>query len=168
MSVISEQRKLGDSFRGCRYCKRAGHEEQNCFKKMRDEGRPIPNRVQQANPPTRQNPQGRLYAIMSPKDANPNPNLIEGTTFIQNFPIVLLFDCGATISFISNFIVERLNLELKYTKELITVASPQGNMIELNKYYEHPITIADVDIPVDLVKVNMKGFDVILGMDWLD
>ncbi|XP_058068245.1 uncharacterized protein LOC131217349 [Magnolia sinica] len=161
-----EDKRPRDSCPGCGYCQKLGHDMKNCYKKMRDEGRPVPSQKQPFGPSAPQKSQGRLYAMRSPEDADTTSGLIEGTTTIRDTPVVLLFDCGATMSFISSSIVERLNLELKRTKETITVASPLGKVVELNKYCEGcPITIAGLVIPVNLVIINMKCFDVILGTD---
>ncbi|XP_058099770.1 uncharacterized protein LOC131244133 [Magnolia sinica] len=165
----TEDKKSRDSRPRCSYCQKLGHDIKNCYKKMRDEGCPVPSQKQPFGPSAPQKSQGRLYAMRSPEDADTTSGLIEGTATIQDIPIVLLFDCGATMSFISSSIVERLNLELKRTKETIIMALSLGKVVELSKYCENcPITIAGLVIPVNLVITNMKCFDVILGMDWMD
>ncbi|XP_058103457.1 uncharacterized protein LOC131247029 [Magnolia sinica] len=77
-----EDKTPRDSRPGCGYCQKLGHDMKNCYKKMRDEGRPVPSQKQSFGPSAPQKSQGRLYAMRSPKDTDAASGLIEGTATI--------------------------------------------------------------------------------------
>ena len=80
----------------------------------------------------------------------------------------MLFDYGASHSFIVASVVIELGLEVKALEEHLYVSSPLGirariGMICLGCELE----ISGILLTVDLRVMNMSEFDVILGMDWL-
>jgi len=63
-----------------------------------------------------------------------------------------------------------LQLNLKQNKEWenYRISFPNGQVIECPVLYKHvPIVIAKHEFPRDLIQLDMSGFDIILGMDWL-
>ena len=97
-----------------------------------------------------------------------SPNLIQGTCYIKNFPLVVLFDSGATHSFISNDSVKRLELGMSELPFKLSVITPIGKSI-LTSYacLNCPIRVQNKMSTIHLVELPLKGIDVILGMDWL-
>ncbi|XP_062176061.1 uncharacterized protein LOC133881117 [Alnus glutinosa] len=80
----------------------------------------------------------------------------------------ILFDSGATHSFISSAYVKLCQLSTELLDESICVATPVGDTVTCRKCVDNcPIIIEGRKLPARLAVFSMLGFDVILGMDWL-
>ena len=79
----------------------------------------------------------------------------------------VLFDTGATMSFISSSFVSRIGLSASsVVKSLITLTS--GEEYPCNREFRDiPIVISRCELQANLKEFPMIEFDVILGMDWL-
>ena len=89
--------------------------------------------------------------------------------FIDGHPAVFLQDCGATGNFISAAFVARHNL--------VTRGSPSGEIITLADGSQQKagstvdaasVRIGSYTDSIDFVSLPLVGYDVILGMPWLD
>src|SRR6266498_3006032 len=88
------------------------------------------------------------------------------------FPIessygTILFDSGATHSFISASFVAQNNLHTTLMKNPMIVSTPGGKMKTQKLCPRVNINIRGVDFPSGLIVLKSNGLDVILGMDWL-
>lgn len=91
-----------------------------------------------------------------------------GTLLIRFEPVRLLFDSGATHSFIVENCVDRLGLVCDLECEPFVVALPNGDkLVGTRGLKEFPILIGDREWVVDLIAINMLHYNIILGMDWL-
>ena len=80
----------------------------------------------------------------------------------------VLFDTGATHSFISASCANALGLKTKRVENLLLIESPMGTNSRVDRICKGcVITLADRALNVDLRILDMTGYDVILGMDWL-
>ena len=80
----------------------------------------------------------------------------------------VLIDTGASHSFVSAAFASVLELELAQLASPICVVSPlRGELILKQGVRGCDIEVDDHRIPFSFVVMPMKGFDVILGMDWL-
>ena len=80
----------------------------------------------------------------------------------------VLFDTGATHSFISASCANALGLKSKRVENLLLIESPMGTNARVDRICKGcVITLADRAFNVDLRILDMTGYDVILGMDWL-
>ncbi|XP_019183692.1 PREDICTED: uncharacterized protein LOC109178486 [Ipomoea nil] len=93
--------------------------------------------------------------------------LVTGTFLVNHVPAVVLFDSGATNSFISSAMVDEFGwLPTSQRKMSIQLAS--GRLIDYKDILEGlPVEISGVTFPGDFIKIELEGMDVILGMDWL-
>ena len=79
----------------------------------------------------------------------------------------MLFDSGASHSFISASIMIELGLEVEALEPLY-VSSPIGIKARIGMIcHGFELEISEILLIVDLRVINMSEFDVILGMDWL-
>ncbi|XP_058079941.1 uncharacterized protein LOC131228127 [Magnolia sinica] len=134
------------------------------------QNRPSPSIPQgQGNHPNRQQPlRARVYSISSKENLKENNNVVKGMIETHGTSIFVLFDSGATLSFISSSLVSRLRLKSEILYKQILVESPIGKSIILDKICKSiPLMIGDIPILANLIKMSMAGYDVILGMDWL-
>jgi hypothetical protein len=139
---------------GCFNCKETGHIARNCPKKD------TPTAV--ATP----KPKGKIF-VMSRADAEAHPDVITGTFHISDVPVLILFDTGASMSFISPPCALRTSL-VAHTSESTPITMPSGEILSCSSVYSDvPISIAGSILPATLVQFPLAEFDVILGMDWL-
>jgi hypothetical protein len=110
---------------------------------------------------------GKVYSLDG-KKAQANEDLIGGTCFLGQNPVNVLFDCGASCSFISFQCVEALQLSVSLLNPPMKVTTATDGSIVANYVCENcPITVSSKTYYIDLVCLPMKQLDVILGMDWL-
>ena len=111
-------------------------------------------------------PAGRVN-VMSREELEEMGNVVTGTFLILSQPVYVLFDSGASLSFVSAECVKKLNL-LKSETCNLPIALASGEIVACSTLYRNcPIEFCGVELPADLIKFSMKEFDVILGMDWL-
>ena len=80
----------------------------------------------------------------------------------------MLFDYGASHSFISASVVIELGLEVETLEEPLYVSSPLGIRARIGMICRgYELEISGTLLTVDLRIIDMSKFDVILGMDWL-
>ncbi|XP_042035241.1 uncharacterized protein LOC121781584 [Salvia splendens] len=86
-----------------------------------------------------------------------------------NTPVMLLFDTGASHSFISAHCVTTLKLDTKESEHRMEVVSPVGGRIEISRTCSNlEITLGELKVVADNLSVMiMWDVDIILGMDWL-
>ncbi|MQL69524.1 hypothetical protein Taro_001788 [Colocasia esculenta] len=172
--VKMEDRQLSEN---CKFCDKPGHRAEECWKKLgaclRCGGRDhrIPNCPMMKDQPGRaQNAprrQGRLNAIIE-ADLPEEGGMVEGTISIHSQPAFVLIDTGAAYSFISTTFAATLPVKPVPLKSKISVASPLGSESELTHYLPKCETIiGGHNLPADLICLDMKGYDAILGVDWL-
>jgi hypothetical protein len=85
----------------------------------------------------------------------------------SSHPATILFDSGASHSFISSIFVAKHSLPIATMKHTMLVSSPGGEMRTKHICPAVSITIRGVDFPSNLIILDSKGIDIILGMDWL-
>jgi hypothetical protein len=86
---------------------------------------------------------------------------------VNNTSAVVLFDSGASYSFISAAYVGKHNLPLALLRCQMIVSSPGGDMPAKQLCPKVNLKIRGVDFVVNLIVLESKGIDVILGIDWL-
>ena len=80
----------------------------------------------------------------------------------------MLFDSGASHSFITASVVIELGLEVETLEEPLYVSSPLGIREMTGMICRGcELEISGILLTVDLRVMDMSKFDVILGMDWL-
>jgi hypothetical protein len=93
------------------------------------------------------------------------PDMVIGTFFINNTSTVVLFDSGASHSFISAAYVEKHNLPIALLRCQMIVSSLLGDMPTRQLCPKVNLKIWGVDFVANLIVLESKGIDVILGMD---
>jgi hypothetical protein len=101
------------------------------------------------------------------EEAQEAPNVVIGMFLISDTSAVMLFNSGASHSFISATYVEKHNLTLTLLRCQMIVSSPGGDMPARQLCPKVNLKIRGVDFVTNLIVLESKGIDVILGMDWL-
>ncbi|TYK11035.1 DNA/RNA polymerases superfamily protein [Cucumis melo var. makuwa] len=111
--------------------------------------------------------QGKVYA-MTQQEAEDAPDVITGTILICNVPADVLFDPGATHSFVSCTFMTKLNRMLKPLSEGLAIYTPVGDVLLVNEVLRNcEILVECISLLVDLLPLELQMLDVILGMDFL-
>ena len=111
--------------------------------------------------------QGRVYAITPSAESADHP-VIQGTFFLSCLWARVLFDSGASHSFIAASVVIELGLEVEALEEPLYVNSPPGNRAGIGMICRGcELETSRILLTVDLRVMDMSEFDIILGMDWL-
>jgi hypothetical protein len=101
------------------------------------------------------------------EEAQEAPNVVIGMFLINDTSVVVLFDSGASHSFISAAYVGKHNLPLALLRCQMIVSSPVGDMPARQLCPMVNLKIKGVDFVANLIVLESKAIDVILGMDWL-
>jgi hypothetical protein len=95
------------------------------------------------------------------------PDMVIGMFFVNDTSAIVLFDSGASHSFISATYVEKHNLPIALLRCQMIVSSLGGDMPARQLCLKVNLKIRGVDFVVNLIVLESKGIDIILGMDWL-
>jgi hypothetical protein len=116
---------------------------------------------------TRQNYVRRKVNHVAMEEAQEALDVVIGTFSVNDISAVVLFDSRASDSFISATYVEKHNLAIALLRCQMIVSSPGGDMPARQLGPKVNLKIRGVDFVANLIVLESKGIDVILGMDWL-
>ena len=94
--------------------------------------------------------------------------MIQSTFLLSRLWERVLFDSGASYSFIVASCVRDLVFGVETLEEPLHVSSPLGARVRINKICQGcESEISMIQLTMDLRVMDMSEFEVILGMDWL-
>jgi predicted aspartyl protease len=93
--------------------------------------------------------------------------MLTGTFSIRDHPVRILFDSGATHSFISESLLSKLGLHSCHTKDSFVVATAGGRIFSNTITKAVPLQLGRKTLLTNLILLGLGGLDVILGMNWL-
>jgi hypothetical protein len=99
------------------------------------------------------------------EEAQEAPDVVIGMFLVSDISVVVLFDSRASHSFISTAFVRKHNLPLALLKCQLIVSSPGGDMPGRQLCPKVNLKIRGVDFSANLIVLESKGIDVILGID---
>ncbi|GAU10058.1 hypothetical protein TSUD_423720, partial [Trifolium subterraneum] len=110
---------------------------------------------------------GKVFALNG-EGADQVDNLIRGTCFIHDTPLIAIIDTGATHSFISRDCMKRLNIPVYEMSGCMNIETPaSGSVITRLVCRNCPVSVFGIHFGMDLVCIPLSGIDVIFGMNWL-
>ena len=86
---------------------------------------------------------------------------------VATHPAVLLFDSGASHTFINRTFVVKHQIPIGETKEKFYIQSPGGRMCTQEVVYGVPVELGGHTFPTNMIILKDQDIDVILGMNWL-
>jgi hypothetical protein len=101
------------------------------------------------------------------EDAKAAPDVIIGMILVIDNNVIMLFDSGASHSFVAANFVQKHNLLLSMLKNWMMVSSPRGDMHARHVSPKVRILIRRVEFLPNLIVLESREIDVILRMDWL-
>jgi hypothetical protein len=111
--------------------------------------------------------QGKLnFTAMS--DIPEGASVLTGTFSINDTPVKILFDSGATHSFISEKLLSKLGLKGSHTTSAYKIITPGGQITSNILICGVCLGLGSEIIPTNLIVINLVGMDVILGMEWMN
>ena len=111
--------------------------------------------------------QARVYAVTQ-QDADAAPDVVTGIISILDHDAYTLVDPEATHSFASKHFLDRLQIKTQPLEGRMRVSLPTGDLLFSNRVIrDSRILIRGQEFPANLVPLDMRDFDVVLGMDWL-
>jgi predicted aspartyl protease len=95
------------------------------------------------------------------------PNVVIGTFMVNTHPATVLFDTGATHSFITQSFVEHHGIHTSTLKRCMLVSSSGGQLRSHIFCPRVSVAIRGVEFSANLMVLGTKGIDVISGMETL-
>ncbi|WVZ80919.1 hypothetical protein U9M48_028353, partial [Paspalum notatum var. saurae] len=110
--------------------------------------------------------QGKVNHVTA-ESAAEAPNVVLGTFLVNSHPATVLFDTGATHSFITKSYAEQYNIPIRSTSRPMVVSTPGGTLSTSLICPRVSINIRGVDLCTKLIIIGSAGIDIILGMETL-
>ena len=111
--------------------------------------------------------QARVYAVTQ-QEADAAPDVVTGIISILDHDAYTLVDPGATHSFESNPFLDRFQIKTQPLDGRMRVSLPTEDPLFSDRVIrDSRILIGGQEFPTNLVALDMREFDVVLGMDWL-
>ena len=111
--------------------------------------------------------QARVFTLTQ-QEAQASNAVVAGTLPVCSFDAKVLFDPGATHSFVSPVFVLKSGWNALRMAIPLSVATPLSESFDSDVYLQNcPVLIKNRELLADLALLDVLEFDVILGMDWL-
>jgi hypothetical protein len=109
---------------------------------------------------------GQIYYTQVATTPKGEPVMM-GTYLVANYPAVILFDSGASHTFISKNFVEKHCNPCTESREGFIIHSPAGQIFTKEVVFHIPVMVAGRKFPTNMIVLKSQVIDVILGMNWL-
>ncbi|GJV06266.1 putative reverse transcriptase domain-containing protein [Tanacetum coccineum] len=114
------------------------------------------------------NPPTRVYMMATEEDKVVR-NVVTGTILVNSILARVLYDSGASVSFISYEFSKNLSTPPNKLPLPLEVELPDSKVVIVSKvYHDVEIEIDDSYFKIDLIPIMLGVFDIVIGMDWLD
>ena len=157
----------------CFNCGEPGHISRGCPMKTGYSSQPTPEHAVGRGVPLVKKPakpsivgRGHLNHVTI-EEAQEDPSVLLGTLRINSVPATVLFDSGASHSFISQVFAEAHGIEFVGLTPPLVIRSPGHSYRTSMVSHGVLITIRSFQFPSSLIALKSDDIDVILGMDWL-
>jgi hypothetical protein len=93
--------------------------------------------------------------------------VLADTLFLNEHPIIILFDSGASHDFISSTCAKKVMLSTVAAEAPYVISTPGGRVDADRIVRKAPLELVGRVFSVDLIILKGQGLDVILGMSWM-
>jgi hypothetical protein len=86
---------------------------------------------------------------------------------LNGYPVIILFDSGATHDFISKACIQKSQLAIQHTSTPYLIKSPGGKISTNQLVKNAPLNLGSKEYKTCLIVLEGQGIDIILGMGWM-
>jgi hypothetical protein len=104
---------------------------------------------------------------MIEEEAREAPEVVTSMYLINGAKALVLFDSGATSSYVSTKFASQNSLPMTIRSRPVVTSSPLGDLRCTLEFKGVRIMIQGMPFMADLTVLKLEGIDIILGMDWL-
>jgi hypothetical protein len=109
---------------------------------------------------------GRVnYTTM--EDILKGEQVLVGMFSLNRYPVVVLFDSGATHDFITKACTQRCQLSIHHIDTPYLISTPGGRVVTKQTVMHAPLDLAGKLYKPSLIVLDGQGLDIILGMGWM-
>jgi hypothetical protein len=87
--------------------------------------------------------------------------------FLNEHPVIILFDSGASYNFMSSTCARKVKLSLVVSGAPYVISIPGGRVDSNRIVQKAPLELSGRIFSTNLIILNDQGIDVILGMSWM-
>ncbi|KAI3505957.1 hypothetical protein L1887_28299 [Cichorium endivia] len=110
---------------------------------------------------------GRAF-VMTAEEAQDAPDVVTGTFLVNSTPTFVLFDSGASHSFVSAVLGKGFGIALGTLHRPLEVEIADDRTVQATSVYRgSEVVIQGIKFPIDLIPIPLSDSRVIIGMDWL-
>jgi hypothetical protein len=162
-SLEQQQFRQGNG-KKCFTCGNVGHYAKNCPRNQQRQ-MPAPNQDKGRKQKV-QVRQGKLN-FTALEELPKGAPIMTGTFSVLNQPALILFDSGASHSFISQKFSAKCQLPFCHTKGSFMITIPGGKIATNQLIRSVPISMGSKIFKTILLILGLEGMDIILGADWM-
>src|SRR4051812_21933257 len=151
----------------CFKCGKPGHKSPQCTDPRYARLPPPPPRSTPSNAMVRAQPRAVRVNNLTVAEAQQSSEIVLGRLLVCSVPATVLFDSGASHSFISQSFASASDLQSELLSPPLAVHTPGSRCSSSVFVPDVEITIQGAIFPASLVVLPRSDIDVILGMDWL-
>jgi hypothetical protein len=148
----------------CFNCANVGHYAKNCPRNQQRQ-MPAPNQDKGRKQKV-QVRQGKLN-FTTLEELPEGAPIMTGIFSVFNQPTLILFDSGASHSFISQKFSAKCQLPFYHTKGSFMIVTPGGKIATNQLNQNLPISMGSKIFKTTLLILGLEGMDIILGADWM-
>ncbi|GJW54252.1 putative reverse transcriptase domain-containing protein [Tanacetum coccineum] len=110
----------------------------------------------------------RVY-MMATKEDKVKPDVVTSTILFNSKPARVLYDSGASVSFVSYEFSKNLSIQPNKLHFPLEVEIADDKVVVVSNLYRGVKTKNDDNMfKIDLIPIMLGVFDIVIGMDWLD
>jgi hypothetical protein len=101
------------------------------------------------------------------EDIPEGEQVLAGTFSLNEYPVVTLFDSGATHDFISKACTQRCQLVIQHIDTPYMISTPEGKIVTKQMVMHTPLDLAGKIYKPSLIVLDGQGLDIMLGVGWI-
>jgi len=109
---------------------------------------------------------GQAYNLTA-VEAEASEEVITGNIRVHSIPVLALFDSGASHCYISDHFVALHSIPVKALDRKWEISTGNGVVLSSRVCADCPVELCGKILAIDMLVLDTKGYDVILGMTWL-
>ncbi|GJZ54613.1 putative nucleotidyltransferase, ribonuclease H [Tanacetum coccineum] len=153
----------------CYNCNQLGHKSNECPNPKTIEAKPLKlvteEKVEKAEV---LNLKARVY-MMAAEEEKVVHDVVTGTILVNSMPACMLYDSGASVSFVSHEFSKNLTTPLNKLPFLLEVEIADSKVVIVSNVFRNvEIEIDDSIFKIDLIPIMLGVFDIMIGIDWLE